>query len=65
VGRGRLFDFTLFDDVVSYEVSTASRLEDTMSPVYVSTRLVLGEQGLRERMQRFRDLWAAAHDFKD
>jgi hypothetical protein len=65
VGRGRLFDFTLFDDVVSYEVSTASRLEDTMSPVYVSTRLVLGEQRLRERMQRFRDLWAAAHDFKD
>jgi hypothetical protein len=63
VGRNQLFDFILFDGSVSYEVSTGSRIEDTMSPIVVNTRLVLGEQRLRQRTARFAVLWEAAKEF--
>ena len=60
--RAALFDFILFDEVVSYEVTPASRIEDTMAPIVVHTRLVLNEQRVRERFRRFHDLWQAATD---
>jgi hypothetical protein len=63
VGRNPLFDFILFDNVVSYETSTGSRIEDRMSPIVVNTRLVLGAQRLQQRTARFGALWAAAKDF--
>jgi hypothetical protein len=65
VGRNRLFDFIVFDGEVSYEVNTASRFEDTMSPMVVNTRLVLGQKRLHERAQRFRDIWEMAKVFGD
>lgn len=61
--KSSLFDFILFDNVVSYEVTPASRIEDGMRPVVVNTRLVLRETRVRERIQRFKDLWISAHDF--
>jgi hypothetical protein len=61
--RASLFDFILFDDVVSYEVTPASRIEDTMLPSVVNTRLVLRDLRVKERIQRFRDLWQSADEF--
>jgi hypothetical protein len=63
VGRNQLFDFILFDGAVSYEVSTGSRIEDTMSPIVVNTRLILGEQRVQQRTARFALLWEAAKEF--
>jgi hypothetical protein len=63
--RTSLFDFILFDDVMSYEVTPASRIEDTMQPSVVHTRLVLRDLRVKERIQRFRDLWESAREFSD
>jgi hypothetical protein len=60
-----LFDFILFDDVVSYEVTPAVRVSDRSTPIVVNTRLVLLDARVRERIQRFRDLWASAREFSD
>ena len=60
-----LFDFILFDDVVSYEVTPAVRVADRSTPIVVNTRLVLLDARVRERIQRFRDLWASAREFSD
>jgi hypothetical protein len=60
-----LFDFILFDDVVSYEVTPAVRLADRATPIVVNTRLVLLDARVRERIQRFRDLWTSAREFTD
>ncbi len=61
--RASLFDFILFDDVMSYEVTPASRIEDSMTPSVVHTRLVLRDLRVKERIQRFRDLWESAQEF--
>jgi hypothetical protein len=60
--RGGLFDFILFDDVISYEVTPASRIEGHAKPSIVNTRLELRQTRVRDRMVRFRDLWAYARD---
>jgi len=60
-----LFDFILFDDVVSYEVTPAVRIADRSGPIVVNTRLVLPDARVKERAQRFRDLWAAAREFTE
>lgn len=59
-----LFDFIIFDGVVSYEAQPASRIQPNSRPIIVSTRLVLQEERVRERIQRFEDLWKMAADFK-
>jgi hypothetical protein len=58
--RNILFDFIVFDGVISYEVTPAARVEDTMKPTIVKTNLALQSQRVRERMQRFEKLWDAA-----
>lgn len=62
--RSSLFDFVLFDDVISYEVTPASRIEDNVRPTIVNTRLELREKRVRDRIQRFKDLWASARDLE-
>ncbi len=62
--RNILFDFIVFDGVISYEVTPAARVEETMKPTIVKTNLALQSQRVRERMRRFEDLWAAAEDFE-
>jgi hypothetical protein len=61
--RNSLFDFIVFDGVISYEVTPSSRLEDG-SPGMMSTHLILGER-VKERIRRFQDLWESAVDFQD
>jgi hypothetical protein len=60
--RSSLFDFIVFDDAVSYEVTPASRVADDRERVEINTRLVLAPPRVKERQQRFEDLWAAAQD---
>ncbi|HKR49189.1 MAG TPA: hypothetical protein VJT72_06335 [Pseudonocardiaceae bacterium] len=58
--KNLLFDFIVFDGVISYEVTPASRVEDTMNPTIVKTNLTLRPERVKERMQRFEALWEAA-----
>ncbi|MGH3873788.1 MAG: hypothetical protein ACRDSR_20180 [Pseudonocardiaceae bacterium] len=58
--KNALFDFIVFDEVISYEVTPASRIEDTMKPTIVKTNLTRHPERVKERMQRFEKLWIAA-----
>jgi hypothetical protein len=62
--KNLLFDFIVFDGVISYEVTPASRVEDTMKPTIVKTNLALRPEQVKERMQRFEELWDAAQNFE-
>lgn len=64
--RNSLFDFIVFDDVITYEVTPGSRLEDhSGAPEMLNTHLILGEDRVQQRIRRFRDIWESATDFKD
>lgn len=60
--KNLLFDFVIFDSVISYQVTPGSRTEDNMKPTIVNTHLVLQSERVRERMRRFEDLWASANE---
>jgi hypothetical protein len=55
-----MFDFVLFDDVLSYEVTTGSWMDENVRPVVVNTRLVLRPARVDERAYRFKEIWDAA-----
>lgn len=59
-----LFDFVVFDRVLSYEATPASLTEDSVRPTIVKTHLILQSERVNERMQRFEDLWTSARDLK-
>jgi hypothetical protein len=63
VRRSSLFDFILFDDVISYETTPASSIEGSIRPTIVNTRLELRPNRVKDRIQRFKDLWASAREF--
>jgi hypothetical protein len=58
--RTSVFDFILFDDVLSYEVTTGSWMDENVRPVVVNTRLVLRPSRVDERAYRFKEIWDAA-----
>jgi hypothetical protein len=58
--RTSLFDFVLFDGVISYEVTTGSWIDENTPPIVVNTRLVLRTSRVDERGDRFRELWEVA-----
>ncbi|GIE84847.1 DUF6879 family protein [Actinoplanes regularis] len=58
--RTSLFDFVLFDGVISYEVTTGSWIDESTRPIVVNTRLVLRSSRVEERRDRFNELWDAA-----
>jgi len=61
----RLFDFVLFDDVISYEVTPGSfTVDDSIRPRIVHTRLELHPNHVADRVRRFRDLWDKAKEFE-
>lgn len=59
-----LFDFIVFDGVLSYEATPALPTEDSIRPTIVKTHLMLHSKRVKERMQRFEDLWALAHELE-
>jgi hypothetical protein len=58
--RSSMFDFILFDDAVSYELSPASTLPGDTRPVIMNTTLITDERTVRDRIRRFTRLWEAA-----
>jgi hypothetical protein len=63
--KNLLFDFVVFDDAISYEVTPASRVDDDMHPTITRTYLALQPHRVRERMRRFEDLWACAQEIDE
>lgn len=57
-----MFDFIVFDSVISYECTPAAWAKQGTKPAIVSTRLVLSPHRVAERVGGFEDLWAAARD---
>jgi hypothetical protein len=58
--KSYLYDFVLFDNVLSYEVTPAAHVEDGANPLILHTRLILRTGKLEERIERYRELWEAA-----
>jgi hypothetical protein len=54
---GLVTDFVLFDDEISYDTTPVTRGEMSVAPWLLTTRLVLGEDIVRNRMLRFIELW--------
>jgi hypothetical protein len=57
-----MFDFIVFDSVISYECTPAAWAKKGTKPAIVSTRLVLSPHRVAERVDGFRDLWDAARE---
>ncbi|GGM63752.1 phosphatidylserine/phosphatidylglycerophosphate/cardiolipin synthase family protein [Dactylosporangium sucinum] len=58
--RSSLFDFILFDDVISYESTPASSIDGSIRPTIVTTRLELRATRVKDRLLRFKDLYSSA-----
>jgi hypothetical protein len=55
---GGLSDFVIFDEQVCYDTTPVTRSETPGAPWRLTTRLVLNEETVRQRLERFRELWA-------
>jgi hypothetical protein len=58
--KNTIFDFVLFDEVISYETTSATRMEAAVKPAIVTTRMILRQPHVTRLGQRFEELWAAA-----
>src|SRR6266536_4430389 len=59
-----LFDFILFDDVLSYEAVPAPRVSSAANPNIRNTELVLRRRRVDERIERYKNLWSHAQAFE-
>jgi hypothetical protein len=57
-----VFDFILFDGVISYETQLATRIEAAVKPAFLTTRLILDDRRVQWRAERFEELWSAAQE---
>jgi hypothetical protein len=57
---GGLTDFVIFDEQICYDTTPVTRREAPGAPWRLTTRLVLNEETVRHRMERFRELWSMA-----
>jgi hypothetical protein len=57
---GGLSDFVLFDGQICYDTTPVTRSETPGAPWRLTTRLVLNEQTVRQRMEVFQELWTNA-----
>ncbi|WP_220659684.1 DUF6879 family protein [Streptomyces sp. TLI_171] len=55
-----MFDFILFDQTLSYEVSSARALDQGGRLAIANTRLVVRPERVERRIRRFEELWSAA-----
>jgi hypothetical protein len=62
--RSSLFDFILFDDVISYESTPASSIDGSIRPTIVNTRLELRASRVKDRILRFKDLYNSARPIR-
>jgi hypothetical protein len=54
---GYITDLVLFDDELSYDTTPLTRGEMAVAPWLLTTRLILQEDQVRSRINRFADLW--------
>jgi len=57
---GGLADFVIFDEHLCYDTTPVTRIEAPGAPWRLTTRLVLNEETIRHRLERFAELWASA-----
>ncbi|MDW5322360.1 DUF6879 family protein [Plantactinospora sp. KLBMP9567] len=57
---GGLSDFVIFDEQLCYDTTPVSRREAHGAPWRLTTRLVLNEETVRHRAERFHELWMNA-----
>ncbi|MGQ0777407.1 MAG: hypothetical protein ACT4NY_23850 [Pseudonocardiales bacterium] len=62
--EGSLIDFVVFDSTLSYETTPASMLGGGVKPTIVKTHLKLQLEAVKERIQRFEDLWISAQELE-
>jgi hypothetical protein len=60
-----LFDFIVIDGVLCYQSTTAARAGEQSRPIIVTTTLVTNGARVRDRIERYRGLWEAAHPFAE
>jgi len=58
--RSSLFDFIVFDRILSYETTPASRVDGSTRPIIVNTRIVQKPEVVAARLRRFEELWDQA-----
>lgn len=58
--KSSIFDFVVFDGAVSYEVTPASIVEAGNRPAILKTELTLFSPRVKERADKFNDLWQVA-----
>jgi hypothetical protein len=54
---GGLYDFVIFDGQICYDTTPVTRSEAPGAPWRLTTRLVLNEETIRLRLERFEELW--------
>jgi hypothetical protein len=58
--KDHIVDFIVFDDILGYETTRASRITTTVQPAIITTRLVMEKRRVDRSVERFEELWAAA-----
>jgi hypothetical protein len=60
--RHALLDFIVFDNALSYETTRASSIDSSAKAIIATTRLVLRNSLVKERIRWFDDLWSSASE---
>lgn len=63
--RSELFDFIIFDGVLSYESTPSSLVHDYSRPRIINTRLVLRREFVDGRKRLFAEIWQAARPWRE
>ncbi|GAB6898779.1 hypothetical protein [Kineosporia succinea] len=63
--KDHVSDFIVFDDVLAYETTRASRITNAVQPVIITTRLVQEKHRLDSHRERFEELWRVAGSLPD
>jgi hypothetical protein len=58
-----LYDFSLFDDSISYEIVSGLQMGHSESPAILNTRLVIDQQKVADRISKYDKLWGMAEPF--
>jgi hypothetical protein len=62
---GEIDDFIVFDEVLTYKTRRGSRINRSIQPSRIETRVVKDPEAVRQDAEYFEELWAAAEDLPD
>jgi len=57
-----VYDFIVIDNVLSYQATPATRMENSR-PLIANTTLVTNSERVKQRIDRYKDLWDSAAEF--